>query len=406
MQVTNLPADVLYSEQNITGTAQTQAEESERLTTAVSSSENTVADSGLATEVRSYEDVVNISAKTVNAAESLEDANNEQYSHVHHEALHAYIYGNQRASGDEEQTTAAATTYETAAVSTAETDETAEIVLPYENPATASGVAAEEEEGSETATASEEESEAAATNDKGADGEVLSDEEQEEVQDLQEREQEVIAHENAHKSAGGSLASAPSYDYEQGPDGRSYINDGEVSIDISKESEPEDTISKMSQVKAAALAPAEPSSADRSVAAEATSIASEARQELAAESLEELEESDTETSEEENAATADQSAVAPEDAGTTAEPAVAPEAEGTAATAEPAIGAQDEGPAIPADDDNADETAATIPAAPAETAEPAPAAPEADEEEETEPGLNDITAEPAAQPNNVQSLES
>lgn len=293
MQVSNIPSDLLYNEQNITGTAQTQAEESEKLTTPVSSTEDSsIADSGAATTVRNYDDVVYISSQTVNATQSLEDANNEQYSHVHHEALHAYIYGNQRAANDETAETSAQT-------AAAEADDKISGALMSGREATGTT----EETTTETSAAAEDTDEAEKTSDD--DGEdtnnngELSEEEEEKVQDMQQREQEVIAHENAHRAAGGSLASAPSYDYEQGPDGRSYINSGEVSIDISKESDPEDTIDKMEQVKAAALAPAEPSSADRSAAAEATSIAAEARNELASEAIEPPETATGDESEEE-----------------------------------------------------------------------------------------------------------
>jgi hypothetical protein len=51
-------------------------------------------------------------------------------------------------------------------------------------------------------------------------------------------------------------------------------------IDVSQEKSPEETIQKMQAVKRAALAPADPSSADRSIAASATALESQARQEL------------------------------------------------------------------------------------------------------------------------------
>jgi hypothetical protein len=56
-----------------------------------------------------------------------------------------------------------------------------------------------------------------------------------------------------------------------------------VPIDVSQEKTPEETIQKMQAVKRAALAPADPSSADRSIAASATSLESQARQELQSE---------------------------------------------------------------------------------------------------------------------------
>lgn len=102
---------------------------------------------------------------------------------------------------------------------------------------------------------------------------------EQEVRKLKDREQEVRAHENAHKSAGGPHAGTVSYTYTRGPDGKVYITGGEVSIDVSEEGTPAATIRKMEQVKAAALAPSEPSSQDQSVAAKASMIAMQARQE-------------------------------------------------------------------------------------------------------------------------------
>ena len=53
-----------------------------------------------------------------------------------------------------------------------------------------------------------------------------------------------------------------------GPDGNRYAIGGEVSIDVAPvDGDPEATIAKMEIVKAAALAPAEPSAQDRKVAA-------------------------------------------------------------------------------------------------------------------------------------------
>jgi len=105
--------------------------------------------------------------------------------------------------------------------------------------------------------------------------------EQKAVQQLQERDQEVKAHEMAHLANAGQYArGGPTYSYQQGPDGRRYAIGGEVPIDISKEQTPEQTVQKMQTVKRAALAPAEPSSADRNIAAAATAMESQARQEL------------------------------------------------------------------------------------------------------------------------------
>jgi hypothetical protein len=104
---------------------------------------------------------------------------------------------------------------------------------------------------------------------------------QSEVQKLKATEQHVISHELAHQSVGGRYAGAPSYQYTKGPDGKSYINGGEVSIDVSKAKDPEETLTKMRQVRAAAMAPSDPSPQDQSVAQKASQIEVQAQQEIA-----------------------------------------------------------------------------------------------------------------------------
>lgn len=107
--------------------------------------------------------------------------------------------------------------------------------------------------------------------------------EQREVETLKERDLEVRTHEQAHASIGGQYAGSPQFEFQRGPDGQRYAVEGEVSIDVSTENTPQQTISKMQQVRAAALAPAEPSPQDLQVAAEAARIAFEARNQLAEE---------------------------------------------------------------------------------------------------------------------------
>ena len=114
---------------------------------------------------------------------------------------------------------------------------------------------------------------------------------EQQLTELKQRDAEVRAHEQAHASLGGQYASTPQYEYERGPDGRRYAVGGEVSIDISEASTPEETIRKAQQVKAAALAPAEPSAQDLRVATEATQITLEARTEIASAKAEEAQKS-------------------------------------------------------------------------------------------------------------------
>lgn len=105
--------------------------------------------------------------------------------------------------------------------------------------------------------------------------------EKRQLDELKQRDAEVKAHEQAHASVGGNLASAPSYQFEIGPDGRQYAVAGEVNIDLAVvPGDPQATIVKMQKVKAAALAPLEPSAADRQVATEAAQRILEAQAEL------------------------------------------------------------------------------------------------------------------------------
>lgn len=113
---------------------------------------------------------------------------------------------------------------------------------------------------------------------------------QELITELKARDQEVKAHEQAHRAAGGQYAGAASFTYQSGPDGVRYAVGGEVQIDISPvPNDPEATITKMNVVKAAANAPAEPSSQDRRVAAEAQRVITQAQAEISQEKRDELE---------------------------------------------------------------------------------------------------------------------
>lgn len=119
----------------------------------------------------------------------------------------------------------------------------------------------------------------------------LSAEEQVQLDELEERDREVRAHEQAHLAAAGAYAQGgATFEYQTGPDGRRYAIGGEVSIDTTPiEGDPAATIAKMEQVRAAALAPGQPSAQDLAVAAKAAAAVQEAR--LARVSREALEES-------------------------------------------------------------------------------------------------------------------
>lgn len=100
------------------------------------------------------------------------------------------------------------------------------------------------------------------------------------IRSLASRDAEVRSHEAAHVAAAGGLAGSPSYSFQVGPDGRSYAVGGEVSIDLSPGQTPDETISRARRVRAAALAPGDPSAADLSVAAAAMSMELRAGEEL------------------------------------------------------------------------------------------------------------------------------
>ena len=107
---------------------------------------------------------------------------------------------------------------------------------------------------------------------------------QKEIRQLETRDREVRAHERAHDTAGGAYTGAPSYDFEVGPDGKKYAVSGEVSVDLSPvEGNPRATIAKMQKVRAAALAPANPSIQDTKVAASAQATIVQAQAQLAQE---------------------------------------------------------------------------------------------------------------------------
>ncbi len=108
---------------------------------------------------------------------------------------------------------------------------------------------------------------------------TLSPEAQQQVRELQQRDQEVRSHEQAHVSAGaGHVRGGIQYTYTKGPDNKQYATGGSVSIDTSPiPGDPQATLEKARAVRSAALAPASPSAQDQSVAAAATAMEAEAQ---------------------------------------------------------------------------------------------------------------------------------
>ena len=111
--------------------------------------------------------------------------------------------------------------------------------------------------------------------------EELTPQEEQELAKLKNTDAEVKRHENAHKAmAAGLQTSGPNYEYETGPDGRKYAVAGDVNISYQKSSDPEVNLKNAQKLKAAALAPAEPSAQDRSVARKADMEIAKAKQEI------------------------------------------------------------------------------------------------------------------------------
>ncbi|WP_053068141.1 putative metalloprotease CJM1_0395 family protein [Vogesella sp. EB] len=114
-------------------------------------------------------------------------------------------------------------------------------------------------------------------------GESLSRAEQQQLSRLQQRDDEVRRHEQAHLAASGGLArGGASYQYQTGPDGQRYAVAGEVSIEVSPGRTPQQTLDKARTIRNAALAPAQPSAQDLAVAQQAARMAQQAEQQLRA----------------------------------------------------------------------------------------------------------------------------
>jgi hypothetical protein len=140
---------------------------------------------------------------------------------------------------------------------------------------------------SEAREASKSSSESARGSKDGKPEEGLTEEQEQQVRQLEKRDAEVRAHEQAHMAAAGAMAQGgPKYSYETGPDGKRYATGGEVNIVMKSGRTPEETIRNAQQVQAAALAPGDPSPTDQQTAAAAARMAQEARQQLAAQSQE------------------------------------------------------------------------------------------------------------------------
>lgn len=109
----------------------------------------------------------------------------------------------------------------------------------------------------------------------------LSKAEQAEISKLKARDSQLRQHEQAHLSASAGIdVSRASFTYQRGPDGVQYAVAGDVRIDTSGGRTPADTLARADMIRDVALAPADPSATDRSVAAQAQQMAQQASAEL------------------------------------------------------------------------------------------------------------------------------
>ena len=122
----------------------------------------------------------------------------------------------------------------------------------------------------------------------------LSEDDLRMIEELKKIDKRVHIHEQAHLSAAGGYArGGANYNYVRGLDGNKYANSGHVNLDTSREKTPEATIRKANIIQKAALAPADPSPADKQIAANAAKMAADAQKELAEEQKAKLKSSET-----------------------------------------------------------------------------------------------------------------
>ncbi|VAW93187.1 hypothetical protein MNBD_GAMMA22-683 [hydrothermal vent metagenome] len=105
---------------------------------------------------------------------------------------------------------------------------------------------------------------------------------EESLSKLKATDRQVRAHEAAHRQAGGRfIRGTTGFKTENGSDGKEYAVAGDVKIDTSAiAGDPKATLAKAELVGRAALAPADPSTQDRVVAAKAARMAAIARAEI------------------------------------------------------------------------------------------------------------------------------
>jgi len=112
---------------------------------------------------------------------------------------------------------------------------------------------------------------------------------------LKAKDRMVRAHESAHRQAGGRfIRGRTGFKTEKGSDGKEYAVAGDVKIDTSGVAgDSKATLAKAQLIERAALAPADPSTQDRVVAAKAAKMAALARADIAKQRAEKMREDDS-----------------------------------------------------------------------------------------------------------------
>ncbi len=98
---------------------------------------------------------------------------------------------------------------------------------------------------------------------------------------LEERDQEVRAHEQEHLNEAGEHArGGPVFETYTASNGKTFVTGGKVEVDMGETGDAKKTADKMAKIRKAALAPATPSQQDRAVEAEAAGKESTARAQM------------------------------------------------------------------------------------------------------------------------------
>ena len=108
----------------------------------------------------------------------------------------------------------------------------------------------------------------------------LSSEEQQQLRDLERRDQQVRTRDMAFIAAAGGAAGSYSVEYETGPDGRRYAVGADIKLDTSEGATPEQTLAKARALRAATMSARGESSTDASATAKAVRMEAEARAEI------------------------------------------------------------------------------------------------------------------------------